>query len=110
KWVSDKDDFLLGIGAGYEAGAAVLEQQHHWPRLLKAEQMAPADADRARPHAGVLRPHRQCRRRRRRLAFRTAELVWIELDAVVAPGLDHRLQAGIEPDRAKRADHLRGGH
>ncbi len=101
--VLDEDDFLLGVGAGQQAGAAVFEQQHHWPRFLKAEQMAPADPDRARPHAGILRPHRQRGRRRRGLAFRAAELVRIELDAMVAPGLDHRLQARIEPVGAKSA-------
>src|SRR5277367_6649658 len=56
-----------------------------------------ADAHRARPHAGVVRPPRQCRRGWCGLAFGAAEFVRIELDTVVAPSLDHRLQAGIEP-------------
>ena len=95
-WVLEIDDVLLGIGAGQQARAAVVEQQHDRPGVLEAEQMAPTDAHRARPHAGALRPLRQCRRRGRGLAGRPAEFVRVELDAVIAPGLDHRLQSRID--------------
>ena len=111
KRVPDIDDVLLGIGAGQQPRRTVLEQQDDGPGLLKAEQVAPADAHPPRPHAGILRPLRQRRRRGRGLAGRPAELVRVELDPVIPPGLDRRLQSRIDrqaPDgtdggRAERA-------
>ena len=54
--VLDEDDLVLGVDAGQQARGAVVEQQHHRAGVVEPHQVAPAQPDRARPHAGILRP------------------------------------------------------
>ena len=103
--IGDEDDVLLWIGAGEEASAAVGEQQHDRRRILETQQMAPAQANRARPDAGVLRPQRQCRRRRSRVSLGVfGNSFGIKLDAMMARGLNHRLQRRMQWRVACRID------
>ena len=122
--VLEEDDMLLGAHAGHQGGAAVLEQQHDRGAVLQPEQMAPADAHGARPQAGILGPEGESGRRRAASPVIMPELGRIELDAVVAAGVDHRQQAridrrgfpaadlqeaGIPTDRLRRTEIRTGG-
>ena len=91
-----EDDLAFGVGAGQQPGGAVVEQQDDRAGAGDREQMPPAQAQRARPHAGVLRPGRQGGGGGHGLARAQAELVGVQFQAVIARRHHHRQQPRMD--------------
>ena len=99
-----KTTFCSGLAPVSRPALPSLNSNTTGDAVLEAQQMAPAQSNGARPDAGILRPQRQCRRRRSGLVGRAREFVGIKLDAMMARGLNHCLQRRMQRHVACRHD------
>jgi len=94
-WVAQGDHLGFDARSDQQGGGAVVQQQDDRAAGIEPHQVAPAQPQRPRPHAGALRPGRQRRGAGHGFIRAGAEFVGVQFQPIIAGGVHHREQAGV---------------